>query len=145
MARTSGQTIYDGIYFAPLCRPNTVLAQQIDNSKFSFLSATLNSNNDSAPFQINAPRIIPQKLEVVTAPNPVNSDLSIHCFIPLDGFASVKLFDMRGMLVATVAEGVFTTDIHTLHFDANSLASGQYICVLQTFNSSVRKLVTVIH
>jgi hypothetical protein len=76
-------------------------------------------------------------------PNPFNPSTSISFTLGSTGRASLKVFDLLGKEVATVAEGTFNAgELNTFTFNAENLTSGVYYYRLQS-NSTVetRKMV----
>ncbi len=60
-------------------------------------------------------------------PNPFNPSTSISFTLGTSGHASLKVFDVLGKEVATVAEGMFNAgERNTFTFNAENLTSGVY-------------------
>lgn len=59
-------------------------------------------------------------------PNPSNPRSKIDFSMPFDGNFSVKVYDVSGKEVASLADGYKTADYYTLDFDGSNLASGIY-------------------
>jgi hypothetical protein len=60
-------------------------------------------------------------------PNPFNPTTSISFTLGASGKASLKVFDILGKEVATVAEGIYNAgEVNTFNFDASGLTSGVY-------------------
>jgi len=59
-------------------------------------------------------------------PNPSNPRSKIDFSMPFDGNVSVKVYDVSGKEVASLADGYKTADYYTLDFDGSNLASGIY-------------------
>jgi hypothetical protein len=59
-------------------------------------------------------------------PNPSNPRSKIDFSMPFDGNISVKVYDVSGKEVASLADGYKTADYYTLDFDGSNLASGIY-------------------
>ena len=62
---------------------------------------------------------------------PDNYNAKIEFGTARDGRASVRVFDIRGRLVATVVDRKLPTGNHEFDFDAGHLSSGVYLMVLQ--------------
>ena len=65
-------------------------------------------------------------------PNPFNPSTDIQISIPHSSEIQLTIYSMLGQKVRTVAQGVFPSGIHTIHWDGkdefgNSLASGFYL------------------
>ena len=60
-------------------------------------------------------------------PNPFNPTTTIQFSLPEDAFVTMKVYNMLGQEVATLAENQeFTEGLNDVNFDASSLASGVY-------------------
>jgi hypothetical protein len=60
-------------------------------------------------------------------PNPFNPTTTIQFSLPEDAFVTMKVYNMLGQEVATLAENEeFTEGLNDVTFDASSLASGVY-------------------
>ena len=74
-------------------------------------------------------------------PNPFNPSTQITFELPSSNTASLKVFDVLGREVATLANGRLQAGSHTVTFDASKLASGMYIYKLESGNFvSVKKM-----
>ncbi len=65
-------------------------------------------------------------------PNPFNPTTKIAFSVPVRGLVSLKVFDLLGKEVATLMEKVLAPGSYTVTFDGDGLASGVYICRLQS-------------
>ena len=64
-------------------------------------------------------------------PNPSRPQTAISFQLPADGFVSIKLFDVLGQEVATIANGIRAAGRHTVRWDGSALPSGVYFYRLQ--------------
>jgi hypothetical protein len=64
---------------------------------------------------------------LAVAPNPFTSAAAIRYSLSKPGNISLKLYDISGKLVTTLAGGYATSGSHTAHLDARNLASGIYL------------------
>ena len=65
-------------------------------------------------------------------PNPAQEQTSIVFGLPDPGPVRVRVHDTLGRLVHTLHDGVLAAGTHTLDLDARQLASGVYLCRLET-------------
>jgi hypothetical protein len=72
-------------------------------------------------------------------PNPFNPSTSIDFTLPKSGLTSLKVYNMLGQVVATLADGVFAAGSHRATFDAHGLPSGMYIYRLESGSFSTAK------
>ena len=63
-------------------------------------------------------------------PNPFNPSTTIRFSMPQLGFATLKVSDLLGREVATVANGYMAAGQHTASFNASQIASGVYYYTL---------------
>lgn len=59
-------------------------------------------------------------------PNPFNPETNITLSIPSDGSLTLKVYDIKGELIETIAEGFIPGGIHSLKWNAGSNTSGIY-------------------
>ncbi|MEO0557441.1 MAG: T9SS type A sorting domain-containing protein [Bacteroidota bacterium] len=64
-------------------------------------------------------------------PNPVSGTATVAFELDVDGPAALRLFDVTGRQVATLADGAFTAQSHTATLDVAGLAPGVYILRLE--------------
>ena len=60
-------------------------------------------------------------------PNPSAGSVRIRFELATPGDASLRLYDLTGRQVATVAEGAFSADVHDVTADLDGLAAGVYV------------------
>jgi len=60
-------------------------------------------------------------------PNPFNPSTSVELAMPVDGFVSVKVYNLMGQVVATLHEGDLTANTYSFMWDASDVASGMYL------------------
>jgi hypothetical protein len=65
-------------------------------------------------------------------PNPFNPSTRIIFDMAQAGHATVKVFDIAGRLVTTLASGTFEAGRHEINFDASDNPSGVYFAQFQT-------------
>jgi hypothetical protein len=61
-------------------------------------------------------------------PNPFNPLTTIRCDVGKTGPVSLKVFDLLGGEVATLAQGTIPAGSYTITWDATDLPSGLYLC-----------------
>ncbi len=64
-------------------------------------------------------------------PNPFNPSTDIIYHLPSDGYVSLKVYTVFGAEIAAPVGEYQSRGMHSVHFDAQSLPAGTYICVLQ--------------
>jgi hypothetical protein len=65
-------------------------------------------------------------------PNPFNPVTTIRFAVPASrGVVSLRIYDLLGREVAVLADGTVAPGVHTVEWDARSLPSGVYTCVLR--------------
>ena len=77
-------------------------------------------------------------------PNPFNPVTQIRFGLPVASDVRVAVYDVLGREVATLADGVMPAGWHEVRWDADRLASGLYVCRLETTDvRHVRKMLLV--
>lgn len=77
-------------------------------------------------------------------PNPFNPSTTIKFEAPVDGYAQLQVFDMRGALVETLFEGQVDVGVHAHQWRPQGLSSGVYRAVLQVGGLSVHSSVVLL-
>lgn len=78
-------------------------------------------------------------------PNPFNPTTQIAFELPARAQVSVKVFDLRGQVVATLLdERSYPQGQHTIEFDASDLANGVYFYELQAAGAKVIRRMTLL-
>jgi len=69
-------------------------------------------------------------------PNPFNPSTVINYQIPVDGFVSLKIYDITGREVTTLVNRAQTKGRYEIKFDASNLSSGVYFYRIRSVPSS---------
>ncbi len=77
-------------------------------------------------------------------PNPFNPQTTIAYSLPRDTQVRLQVFDVRGRLVRTLAEGAQPAGSHTVLFDGTGLASGTYFYRLDAGGEVVTRTMTLV-
>ncbi len=113
--------------------PNAVL--RADAIKFSLISET----NDIDNLLSDSPKEFSLEQNY---PNPFNPTTKIRFSIPRTGFASLKVYDILGRVVATLINEDKVAGNYEVEFNASSLSSGIYFYKLQANEySETRKMI----
>ena len=81
---------------------------------------------------------------VDTRPNPIRSTARVGFELDVNGPATLRLFDVTGRQVMTVAAGEFTAQAHTAELDVRGLASGVYILRLEAAGEIATTRISVV-
>jgi len=74
-------------------------------------------------------------------PNPFNPTTSVDLAMPVDGFVSVKIYNLMGQVIATLHEGNLTANTYSFVWDAADVASGMYFLKAETSsNVDIQKI-----
>lgn len=81
---------------------------------------------------INLNNEIPSEFRLMqNYPNPFNPVTKITFSIPENAYVSLRVYDIQGREVAVLADSEYYSGSYEVSFDASSLASGVYFCVLE--------------
>ena len=74
-------------------------------------------------------------------PTPFNPTTSLDLSLDSSGSVSVKIYNVVGQVVATLASGHMNAGYHTLTWDASNMASGMYFVKVEAgSNVAVQKM-----
>jgi hypothetical protein len=85
-----------------------------------------------------APPALPGGLSLAVWPNPANASFQIRFAIPRDGLAYLRVFDLSGRLVETLAETRLAAGDHARLWDASRFPSGIYFLRLDLDDRTAR-------
>ena len=77
-------------------------------------------------------------------PNPFNPITNISFFVPNYEFVSIKIYDLNGKLITTLAENYFNQGTYNLIWDATNIASGKYLVNMESKNYTNSQIITLI-
>ncbi|TKJ42473.1 hypothetical protein CEE37_01965 [candidate division LCP-89 bacterium B3_LCP] len=77
-------------------------------------------------------------------PNPFNPSTTIPFSLADNGYVSLKIFDLQGREVATIAEGEMSAGQYKVTFDGTNFGSGIYLYQLKTADFSQTMKMTLI-
>jgi hypothetical protein len=77
-------------------------------------------------------------------PNPFNPNTSISFSLASSADTSLKIYNLKGQIVATLAEGILEAGNHTIDWDGrddngNALSSGIYFYRLQSGQTTLQR------
>lgn len=106
----------------------------ISNTNFTMSTATGIGNNTTAPLTFSLSQ---------NYPNPFNPTTMINFTIPKLANVTLKVYDLKGQLVASLINGELKTEgNYTYEFDGSSLASGMYFYKIEAGSfSETRKMI----
>ncbi len=77
-------------------------------------------------------------------PNPVSSSALISFSLAQPGKVSLKVYDLNGKLISTMAEGNINEGVHQLRWETKNVASGVYFLKMQAAGTvQTKKLIVV--
>lgn len=71
-------------------------------------------------------------IALLNYPNPVGSSTSFHFNLPASGNVSMKLYDIKGYMVADVMNGYRPSGENEVSLNTQNLANGTYICKFES-------------
>ncbi len=72
-------------------------------------------------------------------PNPFNPNTTIQFSLETISDIRLSVYNLRGELISTLADGAFSAGIHTIAFDGSRLSSGLYVYRLETEGKCLQK------
>ena len=99
----------------------------------------------ASPFTVDrAPAPDASDLGLTVAPNPIAGRARVSFSLPRAGGASLRLLDLRGRTVRSIAEGAFAAGPHTATLATDGLAAGLYLVRLDAGGPRQTASVTVL-
>lgn len=98
----------------------------------SYSGFLLDTGKPSSVQELASP--MPSEVTLGHYPNPFDATTTIRFSLPKREHVALKVFDVLGREVATLAEGEWEAGDHAVMFDAGTLPSGVYVVRLQSGN-----------
>ena len=80
---------------------------------------------------------VPSAIRIANYPNPFNPVTTLQYTVTSDGPVTLRVFDLLGRVVATSVDGPQAAGMHTVQFNGSGLASGAYVCRLESAGAVV--------
>lgn len=77
-------------------------------------------------------------------PNPARGLTTIRYALPLDGRASLRIYDLRGAEVKVLADGTHAAGLHQATLESRDLRPGKYVYRLQTGDRTLQRTFDVL-
>jgi len=77
-------------------------------------------------------------------PNPFNPVTIIRYSLPITGHVTLSVFDLTGRRISTLVDETKRSGTYEVNYDASGLASGTYICRLNTVDQVLSTKITVV-
>lgn len=87
----------------------------------SFTSRLMLTGIDDNPFAS-----LPSHLESGNYPNPFNANTAINYNLPYAGYVTLEIFDLRGRMIESLADGFQEAGQKIFYWDASEMPSGVY-------------------
>ena len=125
--------IYDNANYFDVNRLELRMVDDITRNILFEYYVSVNHNWGSSGKATPVPDAGPSRSRILgqNYPNPFNPATSIPVELAETGRVVLKIYDMRGRLLRTLADEVMTAGRHDLIFDGSGLPSGQYYYRLQ--------------
>ena len=120
------------VYNNQLCPPYPDCVEEYVGIQNCFLGSTLSNQ-------------IPQEYELNDAyPNPFNANTTIGISLPQKEIVSLKVYDISGRELKTIAKDIFIAGKHKINWYADNLSSGTYFIRMESRHFSDTKKVCII-
>ena len=120
------------VYNNQLCPPYPDCVEEYVGIQDCFLGSTLSNQ-------------IPQEYELNDAyPNPFNAHTTIGISLPQKEIVSLKVYDISGRELKTIAKDIFIAGKHKMNWYADDLSSGTYFIRMESRHFSDTKKVCII-
>jgi hypothetical protein len=134
---------YLGIYPAFVWTGDSFEFEKLTTGTGPLVEQWNNYGESFSPWETVASQPLPAEFGLTGIhPNPFNLDAAIAFTLPMEGQVSLKIYDISGRMVATLVDGRRVAGTHEVHFNGAGLASGVYLCRLETgLSSATAKMV----
>jgi len=102
-------------------------------SKFQYRLKQIDTDGNFDYSDIIEVEVVPDQYELSqNYPNPFNPSTTINFSLPKQTQLKIRIYNMLGEQVATIAEGMYEAGYHKVSFNASNLPSGTYIYRLES-------------
>ncbi len=120
-------------YQYTICKDTGIVSLSYNRNGISSKSSSFYSLKEFkkySPYQSNN---FPANL-IQNYPNPFNGITRIKFNVASKTRVEIKIYNILGELISTLVDGFYTPSEYEIRFNGKKLASGVYLCVLQTDN-----------
>ncbi len=107
---------------------------------WQYLSAIFNQQTSS----VSTPALSLADVTLDCFPNPFNQATTIRFSLPQHSHVTLKVFNVLGREVATLADSPFDAGEHRIEVEATCWSSGMYRYQLTTHHSTLQRLMVVV-
>ncbi|HCA41720.1 MAG TPA: hypothetical protein DEP28_00545 [Bacteroidetes bacterium] len=108
------------------------------------------TGNTSSPLSVDPNEIAGNYELYQNFPNPFNPETNISFSIPVKSNVEIKVYDIMGREIITLANSIYSQGIHSVRFDGTGLSSGIYFYKMNMINiesgekfSDMKKMILV--
>lgn len=135
-------TIKDTVTAAPLHRATFIYQEQPNVLQIVFPEVKIAVAD---PVDIDPDKNLPDQFRLgQNYPNPFNSTTTIKFMLPIKSYVKLKVFNVLGQHITTLADGQFSAGIHTITWDAASISNGIYLYKIITKNYTATKKMIIL-
>lgn len=100
----------------------------VGGSKFEYRLKQVDNDGSSEYSDVVEVEVVPNKYDLAqNYPNPFNPSTTIQFSLPKQTELKLRVYNILGQLIKTIAEGVYETGYHKIIFNATGLPSGTYV------------------
>jgi len=88
--------------------------------------------------------VLPDEVRLTSYPNPVRTQGTVAYALPEETTVTLRVYDVLGRQVATLASGTQEAGRHTVQIDTDQLSSGVYFGRLQADGQTLTRKITVV-
>jgi hypothetical protein len=125
-----GEWIAVGIYRFETGNSGSILITNSGTNGFVIADAVrLSARNHCNPIAVSFNQV-PSEFLLSVYPNPFNPEANFRLKLPVSGLVTIKIYDLLGREIETIAGGNYHAGLHDIKFDGRNLSSGVYFYTL---------------
>ena len=144
VSRSSGERTFEDTSVEFLSRERIIVSASIDPDG-TLTDVEIGRIDDPTDTSNEREGLVPDTFQLSqNYPNPFNPITTIRYSLPKAGSVTLTVYSLTGQVIQQLVNGTKSAGQHDVTFDASNVASGLYLYRLETEESTVTRLMTLI-